>query len=105
VLERLGRREDAITQNEQAVRIDPKFTRALIELGQLYHATDRNEDATSRLEQAVAAGADYADVHFLLGNLYRDCGQLNRARNAYRRALTINERYEAAQEALKALPV
>ena len=56
-------------------------------------------------ESAVAAGADYADVHYLLGNLYRDQGQLNRARCAYRRALTINERYEAAQKALQALPV
>jgi len=104
VLDRLGRREDAICQNERAVQIDPKFTRALIELGKLYGKTDRSDDATSRLEQAVAAGADYADVHYLLGNLYRDRGQLNRARSAYRRALTINERYEAAQKALQALP-
>ena len=104
VLDRLGRREDAICQNERAVQIDPKFTRALIELGKLYGKTDRSDDATSRLEQAVAAGADYADVHYLLGNLYRDQGQLNRARSAYRRALTINERYEAAQKALQALP-
>lgn len=105
VLDRLGRREDAICQNERAVQIDPKFIRALIELGKLYGATDRSDDATSRLEQAVAAGADYADVHFLLGNLYRDQGQLNRARSAYRRALTINEGYEAALKALQTLPV
>jgi Tfp pilus assembly protein PilF len=73
-------------------------------LGKLYHQTDRCADATSRLEQAVEAGADYADVHFLLGNLYCEQGQVNRARSAYRRALTINHRYEAAQKALEALP-
>lgn len=105
VLDRLGRREDAICLNERAVRIDPKFTRALIELGKLYRATDRGEDATARLEQAVEAGADYADVHFLLGNLYHDRGQWNRARIAYRRALTINKDYQAAQKALEALPL
>ncbi len=103
VLDRLGRREDAIDENERAVEIDPKFTRALIELGKLYHDTDRTEDATTRLEQAVVAGAEYADVYYLLGNLYRDQGQMSRARSAYRSALVINNRCEAAQQALAAL--
>ncbi len=105
VLERLGRHEDAILQNERAVELNPRFTQALIELGKLYQATDRQVDATSRLERAVAAGADYADVHVLLGKLYQNQGQLGRARNAFRRALSINEHYEAAHRALDALPV
>ena len=105
VLDRLGRREDAIQRNERAVEINPKFTRALIELGKLYHATDRQANATNRLEQAVAAGADYADVHYLLGELYRDQGQVTRARSAFRRAIAINQHYRAAQEALESLAV
>lgn len=104
VLSRLGRNRDAINENERAVEIDPTFTRALIELGKLYHQTDRSADATTRLERAIAAGAEYADVYYLLGNLYRDQGQVTRARSAYRRALLINDRYEAAMEALEALP-
>jgi tetratricopeptide (TPR) repeat protein len=105
LLDRLGRREDAIAENERAVQIDPTFVRALIELGRLYQQTDRAKDATTRLEQAIRAGAEYADVYFLLGNVYRDQGNLLRARSAYRRALALNERYEAAQQALAALPV
>lgn len=105
LLDRLGRREDAIAENERAVQIDPTFVRALIELGKLYQQTDRAKDATTRLEQAIRAGAEYADVYFLLGNVYRDQGNLLRARSAYRRALALNERYEAAQQALAALPV
>lgn len=100
VLERLGRHSDAIQKNEQAVTIDPTHTRALIELAKLYQKTDRNKDATTRLEQAVAAGAEYADVYCLLGHLYRDQGQIERARDAYRHALSINRSYEAAHEAL-----
>ena len=72
-------------------------------MGKLYRDTDRTEDATTRLEQAIVAGAEYADVYYLLGNLYRDQGQVGRARSAYRRALAINNRYEAAQQALAAL--
>ncbi len=105
VLDRLGRCEDAIDHNERAVGIDPKFIRALIELGKLYRKTDRMADATTRLEQAIAAGAEYADVYYLLGNLYRDLGLVGRARSAYRRALLLNDRYSAAMEALNALPV
>lgn len=104
VLARLGRRQDAIHENERAVHIDPTFARALIELGRLYRDTDRSADAATRLEQAIAAGAKYADVYFLLGGLYRDQGHVDRARSAFQQALSINNRYEAAQDALAALP-
>ncbi len=105
ILGRLGRHEDAIAENERAVQIDPKFVRALIELARLYQGTDRAKDAATRLEQAIRAGAEYADIYYFLGNLYRDQGNLIRARTAYRRALALNDRYEAAQNALAALPV
>ncbi len=105
VLDRLGRRGDAIDENEKAVALDPTFTRALIELGKLYHATDRTADATTRLEQAIKNGAEYADVYFLLGNLYRDQGRVGQAKSAYRRALALNAHYEAAQKALAELIV
>lgn len=105
VLKKLGRPDEAIDENERAVALNPRFTRALIELGNLYHQTDRAADAVDRLEQAVAAGAEYADVYYALGNLYRQRGDLPRARFAFRRALTINQRYQAAQAALEALPV
>lgn len=104
VLARIGRCEDAIGAAERAVAIEPKFVRALIELGKLYQQTDRSADATTRLEQVVAAGAEYADVYYLLGNLYRQQGQVIRAREAYRHALVLNDRYEAALQALEALP-
>ena len=104
VLERLGRSGEAIERTERAVAIDPAYVRALIALGRLYQRTDRRDDARVRLEQALAAGAEYADVYYLLGNLYRQEGLWTRARQAYRRALSINARYEAAREALAALP-
>ena len=103
VPDRLGRRTDAIDANEEAVRLNPRFTRALIELAKLYQATDRRIDAATRLEQAVAAGAEYADVYFMLGNLYRDRGDFDQARGAYGDALRINSEYVAAPEALATL--
>jgi tetratricopeptide (TPR) repeat protein len=104
LLARLGRNDEAISQNERAVELNPTCVRALIELGKLYHQTDRRADAMTRLEQAIAAGADFADVYYLLGNLYRDQGKVSRARSAYRHALLLNDRYEAALRALETLP-
>jgi len=103
VLDRLGRCDAAIIENERAVAIDPMFTRALIELGRLYRRTNRTTDAASRLEAAIMTGADYADVHFLLGKLYCDLGAIEKARRSFRRALSLNDRYEAAREALELL--
>jgi len=100
VLAKLGRPDDAISASEAAVKLNPQFTRALIDLAKLYCQTDRRDDATIRLEQAVACGADYADVHYLLGNLYRDQGRLQLARRAYRKALSINQGFAPAQKAL-----
>ena len=105
VLDRLGRHDDAIEENERALETNPKFVQALIELARLYQKTDRTEDAKTRLERAIAAGAEYADVYFLLGNIYRDEGKVTRARSAYRHALLLNKRYEAALSALEALPL
>lgn len=104
VLTRLGRREDAIDENERAVQIDPHSVRALIELARLYQATDRAADATTRLEEAIRLGAEYADVYFLLGNLYQQQGRVGPARSAYKRALALNEHYEAAERVMSALP-
>ena len=83
--------------------LDPSCVRALIELGKLYRGVARHADATERLEQAVRAGAEYADVYYLLGSLYKDQGRVTKARSAFRHALTLNSRYEAAKTALAAM--
>ena len=105
VLDRLGRHDDAIKAHERAIEIDPKCVRALIALAKLYQKTDRAADAKTRIEQAIKAGGEYADVYYLLGNIYRDEGRVIRARSAYRHALILNKRYEAASQALEALPL
>ena len=100
---RLGQHDDAIQAVERAVALDPRCIQALILLARLYESTDHSADATSRLEETLRLGAEYADTYLLLGNLYRDSGQLKRARWAYEKALEINERYDAAKEALAGL--
>jgi len=101
VLDRLGRTRDAITSVERAVKLRPRFIKALIQLARLYRQTNRHADACRRLEDAIRLGAEYADVYCTLGNLYRDSGMVERAREAYRRALRINPQYAEAEHALQ----
>jgi tetratricopeptide (TPR) repeat protein len=103
VLERLGRRREAIEATEQAVRADPGCVRALIQLGTLYGQTNRLDDAAGRLEEAIARGAAYPDVYLLLGHQYRRSGRTDRACWAYRQALRLNDQFAAAREALASL--
>ena len=105
VYRRLGRRHDAIEHTERAVQINPKYANALIQLADLYGQTDQWARGVERLEQAIRAGADDPDVHCLIGRLCQAGGQLDRARQAYKRALDLNENYSVAKEALEALPV
>lgn len=103
VMALLGRSDEAVAATECAVDLDPRMTRALVQLVDLYQQVDRHADALVRLERALQAGVRYADVYYLLGNLYRRDGKTDRARWAYSQALQINENYTAARSALEAL--
>jgi len=104
IYRRLGRGLDAIAHAERAVQINPQYVKALILLAELYGQTERYHDAVHRLEQAVRAGADYPDVHYLIGEFCKNGRHLDRARQAYQRALDLNTDYQAAREALAMLP-
>lgn len=103
VLARLGRLDEAVTTAERAVTLNPHYIAGLIQLAQLYQATDRNTDGIERLEQALAYGANYPDVHYLLGQMYQAEGRTDDARSAYTRALTLNGNFTAARDALSVL--
>lgn len=103
VLERLGRVDRAIECGQRAVQCDPRCVRALVDLARWYRQASRDDDALRSLERIIAAGFEYADVYYQIGSLHQQRGEVEQAGSAYRHALTINPRYRAAQEALKAL--
>ncbi|MCH7826292.1 MAG: hypothetical protein IH849_15965 [Acidobacteria bacterium] len=52
----------------------------------------------------LPTGDGLLHVYFLLGNLYQQQGRMGPARSAYKRALALNEHYEAAERVMSALP-
>lgn len=103
ILGRLGRREDALRQARQAVRINPRYVRALVQLATLCTELDRPDEAMGYLEQAIDAGADFADVHCMAGELMTRCNRTEKARRHLLRALQLNPRYVKAAELLSGI--
>lgn len=103
VYRRLGRSSKAIQHAERAVQLNPRYVNALILLARLYAQTERYTDGVERIEQAIQAGGDYADAHYLLGRLLIKTGHATRARDAFRRALALNQNFRAARQALDSL--
>lgn len=101
IYKRLGRTQEAISFADLAVRINPKYVQALIQLGRLYLETNESGPAMERLQAAIEAGGDYPDVHYMLGELHRRDGRKEEARAAYRRALSLNGNYMSARRALE----
>lgn len=99
----LGYHEAAAAETRRALRINPNYVEALIQLAGLYQHDGRCDQAIKALERAVGCGGDFADVHFALGRLYQATGRRQQARDAYERALRVNANYAAARRALAAL--
>ena len=70
---------------------------AWLHLGVCYLETRRPDLA---LERAVRAAPVHATAHYVLGNVYGSTGQMERARECYRRALEIHPRHAKAEEFL-----
>lgn len=62
-----GRAGEAETAFATALRLDPKFTAALLDLADLYRSLGRDAEAEAPLRQAVAIDAKDAGAHYALG--------------------------------------
>ena len=103
ILQRLGRLEEAVQHAQQALEINPQYTRALVQLGKLQASLGRRAEAVDCLERAIAAGGDWPDLHCLAGELLIESDQPQAARRHLGRALEINAHYKRAADALAKL--
>ena len=62
-----GQTNEAIDYMETAVRIQPKFTRSLNDLGRVLLGTDRIDEALTHLQKAVSLDPGFADARYNLG--------------------------------------
>jgi tetratricopeptide (TPR) repeat protein len=73
------RTAEAIPHLERAAELDPKATRALLELGRLHAAQHRNQEAVRAFEGALFRDPSLAMAHYRLAALYRAMEDTGRA--------------------------
>lgn len=100
---RLGRFDEARRYTARAVRINPRYVKALIHLAEIDTRRGATEQAIKSLRKAVRAGGDFPDVHARLGELMSLCGKTEPARKHYNRALELKPQYRRAADGIESL--
>lgn len=67
-----------------ALRLDPKFAAASLQLGILYSEEGRHPDAVSAYQGAIAANPQLGEAHYRLAQEYRQVGETDRAKEELR---------------------
>jgi len=98
-----GRYEDAITECELAIALDPEFGNPYNDIGAYLIELGRPEEAIPHLQRALEAKRYdcYHYAHFNLGRIFEEMGELTRARDCYQRALDLAPGYHLAFRALR----
>jgi len=101
-LGRLGRREEAVRQLEEAVRLDPRYVRAHDNLGVVLSDLGRPGLAERHLLLAIELAPDFPDPFYNLGTLYLDESRYGEAAALLQRAIALRPAYRDAQVNLAA---
>ena len=85
-----GRRDDAIAQYQEALRLKPDIAETHTNLGNAWaEMPGRLEDAVAEYGEALRLDANYADAHFYLANALVQTGRIPEAIHHYEEALRV----------------
>jgi tetratricopeptide (TPR) repeat protein len=88
-LEHQARLDEAATQFQKALDLEPDFAEAHRNLGVTFSRLNRPQQAIEHLQQAVRAKPDYSVAHHELGLLLNDQGRFEAAVRQFQEALRI----------------
>ena len=87
----------AITEFEKCLEIDPYFIKAYCNLGVIYINKKNYTKAIDELNEAIYIDTQFKEAHFNIGLAYLRLGRYEDAKIAANAALQIDPNYEAAQ--------
>lgn len=100
-----GKLDEAILECKKAIETDPSFGNPYNDIGAYLIELDRAEEAIPWLEKAIASRR-YDTYHYPwynLGRVYMKLEMFNRARECFRKSLSIQAEYPLAVEAMARL--
>ncbi len=86
----LGRQDEAIAAYHKAIELDPKYTAAYNNLGNVYRDLGRQDEAIVAYHKAIELDPKYASPHNNLGYLLLKEGQLQQAQAHLEQAISLN---------------
>jgi len=97
--------ENAIPPYKEALRLDPDFETAAINLGLAYQGLKQYANAITYFQRVLQKTPKDAKVLYVLGTVYTDAGDLTKASETYRTLLpldaalakTLSEKIQAAR--------
>jgi protein O-GlcNAc transferase len=99
-LERVGRLDESIAEQQAALRVDPGAVQAHINLVALYGRLGRFDEAERHYHAAVAIDSNQADLHYNYGVLLLKQGRAGDAETAFLESVRINPHYADAHDNL-----
>jgi len=84
-----GKMDEAITQLQDAVRIQPDYAPSQFNLGKALLQVGKVEEAITRLQNALQIRPGYAPAYYQLGNAFLQAGKVDEAIAYYQKAFEI----------------
>ena len=100
LLEKTGRKSEALNANQKAVQLEPEDAEAHYNLGNTLMGLGRLEEAEASYKQTIALKSDYAEARNNLGMTLQALGRLEEAEASYRHAIALKSDYAEAHSNL-----
>ena len=95
--------QEALTEFQNAISLDPGYERAQFGLGHVYLRTQRYPSAIHAFQQAIRQNPNYKEAHYGLSLAHFRAGDNSKATTAANAALRIDPQYQPARELLNAI--
>ena len=96
VLEKTGRKSEAVDANQTAVALSPQDADAHFNLGNTLRELGRLDEALASYTQAIALKPDYAQAHYNMGNTFKKLGRFDKALASYTQAIALKPDFAEA---------
>jgi tetratricopeptide (TPR) repeat protein len=98
----VGRVEEAVTQTQQALSLDPLSILFRVHLGFLFYLQRKYEHALAQFRKVLEMNPQYYLALAMMGNVYTFAGQFEAALDCYARALAadVESKFVASLEAM-----
>lgn len=98
-----GKLAKAITQFEEAIKMDDKFPGSHYNYGNALIINGFYEKAKAHLKKAVLLNPDFTEAYYILGKAHQKLNEFDEATKAYKMALEKDKNYIFAKNALEEL--